>query len=191
MTTRKLKFRKNKLHKRTKRNKITKRYKKLGGVGSSSKTSSEKCKICCQEVVHKKGQKYYNVLPGTDCEHYYTMKTKNGAEFYALRTRKGNAQDKSHCTENNSIFIKEKLQKCPADKYSDLYQKHLKRYNVPKMSTSAPPLVRRISSRRRSSSDGSSRIVTTRGNTSFGDSGPRVMSSQAAEDLARRPAAYY
>lgn len=191
MTTRKLKSRKNKIHKITKRNKIIKRYKKRGGVGSSSKTSSEKCKICCQEVVHKKGQKYYNVLPGTDCEHYYTMKNNNGAEFYALRTRKGNAKDKSHCTEQNSIFLKEKLQKCPSDKYSELYQKHLSKYNVPKMSTNIPPLVRRISSRRKSSSDGSSHIVTIRRNSSSDNTGPRVMSQQSAENLARRPAAYY
>ena len=54
-------------------------------------------------------------------------KNKNcEAQFYSLRERKGNTSDKSYCTENNSIFIKDKIQKCPDDKYQELYNMHLK-----------------------------------------------------------------
>ena len=124
----------------------------------------------------------------------YNEKNKNGeVQFYSLRERKGNTSDKSHCTENNSIFIKDKIQKCPDDKYQELYDMHLKKYNIQKLH-SEPPLSNKLSSHLEKLSNNSSPIashITSTHRRSFDNSGPRIMSYAAAAYLVKRPPAYY
>ena len=169
--------------------------KKRGGVGSSSERVNEKCKICCEEAKHKNSNKYHNVLPNKDCKYYYTTKTDNNSvKFYSLRKRKGSANGKSHCTENNSLFSK--LEKCPSDKYSELYNKYLDKFknkktsniNFIRESSIEPPLLKRFSSNKSSSG-----IVTSTPNNinDLNDSGPTIMLPGKSRDLNLRPAAYY